>query len=91
MLYFCNNFIKKEKSKMVQEDSTNKEKMVEDKSASLRIVLNDDTLKKINVIAPLNDIEGKKAEVVTKVVSIAINHYYKEVTVPELQNLTTKE
>lgn len=76
---------------MVQEDSTNKEKMVEDKSASLRIVLNDDTLKKINVIAPLNDIEGKKAEVVAKVVSLAINHYYKEVTVPELQNLTTKE
>lgn len=71
---------------------TMQETKVEEKNIeSLRIALNDDILKKINIIAPIKGIEGKKSEIVAKVVSLAINHYYKDVTVPELQNLTTVE
>ena len=35
-----------------------------------------------------NDIDGKKQDVISKVVDLAINYYYKEVTVPELQKLS---
>lgn len=44
--------------------------------------------KKISIIASTNDIDGKKQDVISKVVDLAINYYYKEVTVPELQKLS---
>jgi len=76
---------------MQEEDMKIKDEKDDGKSTLLRISLNDDILKKINVIAPLKGFDGKKPEVVAKIVTLAINHYYKEVTVPELQNLTENE
>jgi len=76
---------------MAEEDTTKKSEIDEEKSTLLRIVLNDDTLKKINVIAPLKGFDGKRPEIVSKIITLAINHYYKEVIVPELQSLTTNE
>ena len=76
---------------MAEEDTTKKSEIDEEKSTLLRIVLNDDILKKINVIAPLKGFDGKRPEIVSKIVTLAINHYYKEVIVPELQSLTTNE
>jgi len=76
---------------MAEEDTTKKSEIDEEKSTLLRIVLNDDILKKINVIAPLKGFDGKRPEIVSKIVTLAINRYYKEVIVPELQSLTTNE
>ncbi|KIM05789.1 MAG: hypothetical protein KU29_09640 [Sulfurovum sp. FS06-10] len=58
---------------------------------SLRIQLNSEVVKKISIIASSNSIDGKKQDVISKVIDLAVNHYYKEVTVPELQKLTTVE
>ncbi len=58
---------------------------------SHRIQLNAEVGKKISIIASTNDIDGKKQDVISKVVDLAINYYYKEVTVPELQKLSIVE
>ena len=76
---------------MQEEDMKIKDEKDDGKSTLLRISLNDDILKKINVIAPLKGFDGKRPEIVSKIVTLAINHYYKEVIVPELQSLTTNE
>ncbi|AHJ13027.1 hypothetical protein [Sulfurospirillum multivorans] len=76
---------------MAEENTIRQDGVDEDKSTSIRIALSDDIMKKINVIAPLKGFDGKKPEIVSKIISLAINHYYKEVTVPELQSLTTNE
>jgi len=60
----------------------------EEKNAEfLRIAINNDVMKKIQVIASIKDINGKKQEVTSQIVEMAVNFLYKEKIVKELQSL----
>lgn len=63
----------------------------EKNTKTIRIEVTNTVMKKIKVIASLKDIQGKKADIASVIVGLAVNYYHKEVTVPELQNLTAKE
>ena len=76
---------------METEKNTQPSTETEKKSTTIRIELSDVVMKKINLIASLKDLQGKKADIASVIVGLAVNYYHKEVTVPELQNLTAKE
>lgn len=76
---------------MAEKNTTENAETTEGELISLRIIVSDDIFKKINVIALVKEYEGKRPEIVSKIISLAISHYYKEVTVPELQSLTALE
>lgn len=54
---------------------------------SVRITVSDDILKKIAIIASLEGIDGKKNEIIQKVIEIAVNHYFKDIAIKELQKM----
>lgn len=59
----------------------------QENNVSLRIGLSEETVKRIAIIATTRGIEGKKNETTQKVVELAVNNYFKEVVVKELENL----